>query len=91
MSARANILSRLRGTATTVPPLPDVRDWYANHRRNEDMSQRAARLRTALEAVHTEVHATTRTGLARPVAAHCRCQRTAQLADRRQHAAWRRA
>ena len=51
MSARANILSRLRGTATTVPPLPDVRDWYTNHRRNEDMPQRAARLRTALAAL----------------------------------------
>lgn len=61
MSARANILGRLRGTTTTVPPLPDVRDWYTNHRRNEDMPRRAARLRTALEAVHTEVHATTRT------------------------------
>ena len=61
MSARANILSRLRGTATTVPSLPNVRDWYANHRRNEDMPLRASRLRTALEAVHTEVHATTRT------------------------------
>jgi L-lactate dehydrogenase complex protein LldG len=62
MSARANILGRLRRTATAVPPLPDVGDWYANHRRNEDMPQRAARLRAALEAVHTEVHATTLSG-----------------------------
>ncbi len=59
MSARSNILSRLSGTAATVPPVPDVGDWYTRHRRNEDMPLRAARLRSALEAVHTEVHSTT--------------------------------
>ncbi len=59
MSARDKILSRLRGTATVVPSLPDVGDWYATHRRNEGISQRIARMRTALELVHTEVHITT--------------------------------
>lgn len=59
MSARGNILNRLRGTTAVVPPLPDVGDWYASHRRNEGIFQRIERLRTALESVHTEVHVTT--------------------------------
>jgi len=59
MSARENILRRLRTTSTTVPALPDVANWYSSHRRNEDVTQRVTRLRTALEAVHTEVHDTT--------------------------------
>lgn len=59
MSARDKILGRLRGTATGVPSLPDVGNWYAAHRRNEGISQRIARMRTALELVHTEVHITT--------------------------------
>jgi L-lactate dehydrogenase complex protein LldG len=59
MSARDKILGRLRGTATAALSLPDVGDWYATHRRNEDISQRIARMRTALESVHTEVHVTT--------------------------------
>ena len=59
MSARDNILGRLRGTVTVGPSLPDVGDWYASHRRNEDIPQRIARMRTALESVHTEVHVTT--------------------------------
>lgn len=58
MSARSNILGRLRGTSADVPPLPDVGGWYATHRRNEDTSKRIARLRAALESVHTEVHDT---------------------------------
>ena len=59
MSARNNILGRLRATPiATAPTLPDVTDWYASHRRNETPSQRSTRLRTALEAVHAEVHDT---------------------------------
>ena len=59
MSARENILGRLRATSTSEPALPDVDGWYGSHRRNENVTQRATRLRTALEAVHTEVHDTT--------------------------------
>jgi len=59
MSSREKILNRLRGTATAAPALPDVGDWYAAHRRNEGISERIARMRTALESVHTEVHVTT--------------------------------
>jgi L-lactate dehydrogenase complex protein LldG len=60
MNARNSILERLRSASITVrPPLPDVASWYATHSRNEDMSQRIARLRSALEAVHAEVHDTT--------------------------------
>ena len=60
MSARANILARLRAPRLPqAPVVPDVDGWYAAHRRNEDTAQRTARLRTALEAVHTEVHDTT--------------------------------
>ena len=58
MSARSNILGRLRRTATVATPLPDVGSWYATHQRNEGISQRVARLRSALESVHTEVHVT---------------------------------
>ncbi|ADE11061.1 LutC/YkgG family protein [Sideroxydans lithotrophicus] len=59
MSARNNILGRLRRATTTAPPLPDVGGWYASHQRNEDIAQRIARLRTALESAHAEVHVTT--------------------------------
>lgn len=62
MSARDRILGRLR--ATSIPellPLPDVKAWFDAHRRNEDTAQRVSRLRTALEAVKTEVHDTTTT------------------------------
>lgn len=61
-SARDSILGRLR--ATSIPaalPLPDVNAWFDAHRRNEDAAQRVSRLRTALEAVKTEVHDTTAT------------------------------
>ena len=58
MSASDNILGRLRATTTKFPTLPDVSSWYASHRRDEDVAQRAARLRAALEAVHTEVYDT---------------------------------
>lgn len=59
MSARNHILGRLRAATIDSPPaLPDVTGWYATHRRSETPSQRSTRLRTALEAVHTEVHDT---------------------------------
>lgn len=59
MSARNSILGRLRAATIDAPPaLPDVTDWYASHRRNETPNQRSTRLRTALEAVHAEVHDT---------------------------------
>ena len=57
MSARDSILARLRATVISEPPaLPDVKAWFDAHRRNEDATQRVARLRAALEAVKTEVH-----------------------------------
>ena len=57
MSARDAILNRLRQPNVAAQPvLPDVADWYATHQRNEDLAQRTARLRAALEAVHTEIH-----------------------------------
>jgi L-lactate dehydrogenase complex protein LldG len=60
MSARDAILERLRATPIAVkPPLPDVQSWFAAHRRDEATAQRVSRLRSALEAVKTEVHDTT--------------------------------
>jgi len=60
VSARESILGRLRSTpVATRPPLPDVGAWFAAHQRQEDLPQRIRRLRSALEAVHTEVHDTT--------------------------------
>ncbi len=57
MSARDSILGRLRATVVhTSPDLPNVAGWYDAHRRQEDATQRACRLRAALEAVHTEIH-----------------------------------
>lgn len=57
MSARQQILARLRGaTVTNPPPLPDVASWFDSHRRHEELEQRTQRLRTALAAVHTELH-----------------------------------
>jgi L-lactate dehydrogenase complex protein LldG len=57
MSAREAILGRLRKPDVTAQPvLPDVAAWYASHLRTEDLAQRTARLRAALEAVHTEIH-----------------------------------
>lgn len=62
MSAREAILSRLRAAnVAATPSLPDVAGWAAAHRRDEDNPQRVARLRRALEAVHTEVHDTNTT------------------------------
>jgi L-lactate dehydrogenase complex protein LldG len=60
VSARESILGRLRATPISTPvPLPDVDAWFAAHQRQEDLPQRIRRLRSALEAVHTEVHDTT--------------------------------
>lgn len=62
MSAREAILGRLRAAKVAqAPSLPDVAGWAAAHRRDEDNPQRVARLRRALESVHTEVHDTTTT------------------------------
>ena len=60
MSAREAILARLRATPPdALPALPDVHAWFAAHQRNEDSAQRVSRLRSAMEAVKTEVHDTT--------------------------------
>lgn len=57
MSAREDILSRLRKPNVAAQQVsPDVAGWYATHQRNEDVVQRTARWRTAMEAVHTEIH-----------------------------------
>jgi L-lactate dehydrogenase complex protein LldG len=61
MSARDSIFAKLRAaTIANAPALPDVTAWYTAQRRTENTTERAARLRRALEAVHTEVHAVTR-------------------------------
>jgi L-lactate dehydrogenase complex protein LldG len=61
MSAREAIFGKLRATAiANAPVLPDVAAWYAAQRRTENTAQRAARLRAALEAAHTEVHVVSR-------------------------------
>jgi L-lactate dehydrogenase complex protein LldG len=60
MNAREAIFGKLRAApADTAKPLPDVTAWYAAQRRQENVAQRSARLRSAMEAVHTEVHAVT--------------------------------
>jgi len=60
MNARELILGRLRASAVTeIPALPVMKDWYGAHQRDEDAVQRIQRLRSVLEAVHTEVHDTT--------------------------------
>ncbi|TXT39423.1 MAG: hypothetical protein FD135_2183 [Comamonadaceae bacterium] len=57
MSAREQILNRLRKPAVAAQPtLPDVAAVFESHGRTEDVAQRTARLRMALEAVHTEIH-----------------------------------
>jgi L-lactate dehydrogenase complex protein LldG len=61
MSARDAIFGKLRAAAVAnAPALPDVAAWYTTQRRSETTAQRSARLCTALEAVHTEVHTVTR-------------------------------
>lgn len=57
MSARDQILNRLRKPNVAAQPmLPDVAGWFESHARSEDIAQRTARLRIALESVHTELH-----------------------------------
>jgi len=57
MSAREQILNRLRKPQVAEQRLrPDVAGWFGAHRRSEDVVQRTARLRLALEAVHTELY-----------------------------------
>lgn len=59
MSARERILRRLAGAEARSPlPLPDVGAFYRTHRRDEDLAARLARLRSALELAHAEVHDT---------------------------------
>jgi L-lactate dehydrogenase complex protein LldG len=63
MSARDAILGRLRASIpATTTSLPDVTGWFASHQRNEDLAQRIARLRNALQAVQAQVHDTTEAG-----------------------------
>lgn len=59
MSARERILERLRAAPAMPSALPDVVAWFAARCRSEDIPQRVARLRNALEASHAEVHDTT--------------------------------
>jgi L-lactate dehydrogenase complex protein LldG len=57
MSARERILGRLRAAPPSAyQSQPDVAGWFASRCRNEDLSQRTARLRSALQAAHVEVH-----------------------------------
>jgi L-lactate dehydrogenase complex protein LldG len=66
-SARDSILGRLRATPPSAPDqstqarpaLPDVKAWFDTHQRHENTAQRVCRLRSALEAVKTEVFDTT--------------------------------
>jgi L-lactate dehydrogenase complex protein LldG len=65
MSARDRILERLHAVraAPSLPAsAPDVTGWFAARRRNEDLAQRVARLRSGLEGYHAEVHDTTEAG-----------------------------
>lgn len=60
MSARESILGRLRAApAGAAVSQPEVADWFAQHRRNEDAAQRSERLTRALQAWRAEVHAVT--------------------------------
>jgi len=62
MTARDRILAKLRATPPPSPPLPDVAGWFDARRQPEDLPQRVARLRAALEAAHAEVHDATHAG-----------------------------
>ncbi len=60
MNAREEILTRLyKANVASQLALPDVAGWFDSHQRDEDMVRRTLRLRTALEAVHTEIHEVT--------------------------------
>lgn len=59
-SARERILGKLRAAPVTAAPvIPDIGAWFAGRQRDEDLPQRIARLRAALEAAHADVHDTT--------------------------------
>lgn len=60
MSARDQILGRLRAAPSGSPTTPpDVSGWYERRRRDEDRAQRIERLRQGLLGWRTEVHAVT--------------------------------
>ena len=60
MSARADILARLRSAPlASSPALPDVAGWFERQRRDEDAAQRSLRLRDALIGWRAEVHSVT--------------------------------
>ena len=62
LSARERILGKLRAAPVSTPPvIPDIDHWFTSRQRNENLSQRTARLRAALEAAHAEVYDTTAT------------------------------
>lgn len=57
MSARDDILGRLRAASIfQSSTLPDVAGWFERYARKEESTQHLTRLRSALEAVKTEVH-----------------------------------
>jgi L-lactate dehydrogenase complex protein LldG len=59
MSARENILGRLRKAPAGAPAtLPDVASWFAATAA-EDKATRTARFKANIEAAHAEVHETT--------------------------------
>lgn len=59
MSARDNILARLRAAPGRAPvPLPDVAAWHAGVAPTLDPAARIATFRTNIEAAHAEVHDT---------------------------------
>jgi L-lactate dehydrogenase complex protein LldG len=58
MTARENILARLRKAPAGAPaPLPDVGSWFAATA-TEDTSTRTARFKANIEGAHAEVHET---------------------------------
>ncbi|OHC62420.1 MAG: lactate utilization protein C [Rhodocyclales bacterium GWA2_65_19] len=60
MSARENILGRLRAAPTGTPaPLPDLAAWRALRPPVADAAASLALFRTNIEAAHAEVHDTT--------------------------------
>ncbi len=60
MSARADILARLRSAPlASSPALPDVAGWFERQRRDENAAQRSRRLRDALIGWRAEVHSVT--------------------------------
>jgi L-lactate dehydrogenase complex protein LldG len=63
MSARDNILARLRAAPAGAPvPMPDVGAWQATTLLDDDAAGRTTRFRQAIEAAHAEVHDTDRAG-----------------------------